>query len=149
MPLIQNINHYDLIGYESLGTSGVPFGEPREGKEEKMVAFRAKLAFLNLEDGSQDAILPALLKHDAPPKTRIFEYTKDGYYCIVTYEITSRRDELGNVTHFPQAITLAKAHCEEKPGKARRLFNAEKFLALSAKSFYRITENELDLKFAQ
>lgn len=136
MPFITKLSRYDVVGARDLIN---PQNSP---EAEKLRQFTAKLFFLDIQDGTQDQIVPVLLERHSPPRTHVISYDADGHFCIVVFEWQGR--EGANVTHIPILLSHAKEYCKDRP-RDRKIFDAETFFARSPGQFKRIMKDTLDV----
>jgi hypothetical protein len=136
MPVITKLSHYDVFGLRDL------INPPNAATPEKARHFSAKLFFLDVQDGTQDQIVPSLLERHAPPRTYVIPYDGDGHFCVVIYE--RERDPENNTTHIPALLTRANEYCDHHP-RDRRVFPAETFFAEFPDQFKKIMKATLDI----
>lgn len=136
MPIITKLSRYDVFGARDL------INPQNSIEPERLRHFTAKLFFLDIQDGTQDQIVPLLLERHSPPRTHVIQYDADGYFCIVVFEWQGRED--GNTTHIPILLNHAKEYCGDRP-RDRRVLDAEAFFDEFPEQFKRIMKATLDI----
>jgi hypothetical protein len=136
MSVITKVVDYDLFGFHDL------INPPNSLEPEKLRGFAAKLFFLDIQDGTQDTIIPMLLKGHTPPRTSVLPYESDGLYCVVVYEGCDRGER--TPSHIPVLLNQANDYCAKNP-RERRVFSAQEFLQEFPQPFRNIVKSTLGM----